>query len=201
MPITPEQREKKLQALQAHKTQWGSGQPYLESIVRANELFDVIEEIPIAPGEEVVILPAETAFRGDALHLHDEEHQEAFTEAEIRTVKFEGGELVFTVELEEPLAGEVNAKIWMMGYRADTPFEVMSKILIHISEDGLKIFDHDEELPEESVSMTGTPTKIELRVPLSLLGDPERVLMSIQSHFGEVPLDNIPWVFLVIGQN
>ncbi|UCF29276.1 MAG: PIG-L family deacetylase, partial [Chloroflexota bacterium] len=49
-PITIEQREKKLQALQAHKTQWGSGQPYLESVVRANELFDVIEEIPISPG-------------------------------------------------------------------------------------------------------------------------------------------------------
>ncbi len=30
LPITPEQRDKKLQALQAHKTQWGSGKPYLE---------------------------------------------------------------------------------------------------------------------------------------------------------------------------
>ena len=42
------------------------------------------------------------------------------------------------------------------------------------------------------------PTGIELRVPLSLLGDLERVLMSVQTHFGEVPLDYVPWVFLKI---
>jgi hypothetical protein len=65
----------------------------------------------------------------------------------------------------------------------------------------LKLFDHDEELPADSISISETPTRFELRVPLSLLGDPERVLMSIQSHFGEVPLDNIPWVFLLIEKN
>jgi hypothetical protein len=75
--------------LPAHKNQWGSGQPYLESIVKANELFDTRDEIPITEGEEVEITPAETAFRGEALHLRDEEHQEAFTEAEVRTVKLE----------------------------------------------------------------------------------------------------------------
>ncbi len=201
LPITAEQREKKLQALQAHKTQWGSGQPYLESIVRANELFDVVDEIPISPGEEVVILPAETAFQGDALHLHDEQHQAAFTEAEIRTVKLEGDELVFAIELEEPLADEVNAKVWMMGYRSDVPFEDMPKLLLAMNEDGLKLFDHDEVLPADSISISETPTRVELRVPLSLLGEPERVLMSIQSHLGEVPLDNIPWVFLLIEKN
>ena len=201
LPITPEQRQNKLAALQAHKTQWGSGQPYLESIVRANELFDVVDEIPLSPGEEVVILPAETAFQGDALHLHDEEHQAAFTEAEIRTLKLEADELVFAIELEEPLAGEVNAKVWMMGYRSDFPFEDMPKLLIEIDQDGAHLFDHGAELPSDLVSINETPTRIELRIPLSLLGDPERVLMSIQSHFGEVPLDNVPWVFLVIEKN
>jgi len=198
LPITEEQREKKLQALQAHTTQWGSGQPYLESIVRANELFDVVDEIPISDGEEVEILPAETAFSGDALHLHDEQHQEAFTEAEVRTIKLEDGELIFAIELEEPLAGDVNAKIWMMGHRADTPFEDMPKIFMNMTADGLKIFDRNLELPTDSVALSGTQTRIELRVPLSLLGDPERVMMSVQSHFWDVPLDNVPWVFLKI---
>jgi LmbE family N-acetylglucosaminyl deacetylase len=201
LPITPKQREAKLQALQEHKTQWGSGQPYLESIVRANELFDVINEIPIAPGEEVVILPAETAFQGEALHLYDDDHEEAFTEAEIRTVKLEGDELIFAVELEEPLAGDVIAKVWMMGYRDDTPFEDMPKLFMNLSSEDLKIYDREEELSTDSVGVTGTPTRIELSVPLSLLGDPERVLLSLQSHFGDVPLDNIPWVFLMIEKN
>jgi LmbE family N-acetylglucosaminyl deacetylase len=200
LPITMEQREKKLQALQAHKTQWGSGQPYLESVVRANELFDVIDDIPISPGEEVQILPAETAFRGEALHLHPEGEQDAFTEAEVRSVKLEGDQLVFAVELEQPLAGDVHAKAWTMGYRADTPFEEMPKIFMDLSVSGYKIYDRGQLLPEDAVTVSGTPTRSEVRVPLALLGDPERVLLSAQTSVGDVPLDNIPWVFLAINK-
>ncbi len=198
LPITEEQREKKLQALQAHMTQWGSGQPYLESVVRANELFDVIDEISISPGEEVQILPAETAFRGEALHLHPEGEQEAFTEAEVRTIKLEGNELVFALELEQPLEGDVHAKVWTMGYRDDTPFGEMPKIFMDLSADGYKLFDRGQELPADSVTVSGTTTRSEVRVPLALLGDPERVMVSAQTSIGDVPLDNIPWVFLNI---
>ena len=197
-PITKEERENKLQALQAHKTQWGSGQPYLESVVRANELFDVIDEIPISPGEEVEILPAETAFTGEALLLHPEDQQAAFTEAEVRTVKLEDDQLVFAVELQEPLAGDVHAKVWTMGYRADIPFGEMPKLFMDMSADGYKIYDRGQELPQDSITVTGSSNRSEVRVPLALLGDPQRVMVSAQTNMGDVPLDNIPWVFLII---
>ena len=196
LPITDEQRHKKLQALQAHKTQWGSGQPYLESVVRANELFDVIDEIPISPGEEIEILPAETAFTGEALHLHPEKEQAAFTEAEVRTVKLEGDELIFAIELQQPLSGDVHARVWTMGYRADTPFGEMPKLFMDLSAEGYKVYDRGRELPADSVTVTPGPTRNEVRVPLALLGSPERVMVSAQTSIGDVPLDNIPWVFL-----
>lgn len=198
LPITPEQRDKKLQALQAHKTQWGSGKPYLESVVRANELFDVIDEIPISPGEEVQVLPAEAAFNGEALHLHSEAEQNAFTEAEVRTVKLEGDELVFAVELEQPLEGGVHAKVWAMGYRTDTPFGEMPKLYMDLSSEGYKIYDRGKELPADSVTISGTPTRSEVRIPLTLLQDPERVMVTAQTSIGDVPLDNLPWFFLRI---
>ncbi|MGW8225188.1 MAG: PIG-L deacetylase family protein [Anaerolineales bacterium] len=198
LPISTGERENKLQALQAHKTQWGSGQLYLESVVRANELFDVLEEIPIAPGEEVEILPAETAFTGEALMLHPEDQQAAFTEAEVHTVKLEDDQLVFAVELEEPLAGDVHAKVWAMGYRADTPFGDMPKLFMDLSAAGYQVYDRGQELPADSITITGTPTRSEVRVPLALLGDPQRLLVSAQTNLGDVPLDNIPWVFLSI---
>lgn len=198
LPITEEQRQKKLQALQAHKTQWGSGKPYLESVVRANELFDVIDEIPISPGEEVRILPAEAAFSGEALHLHPEAEQDAFTEAEVRTVKLEGDELVLALELEQPLSGDVHAKVWAMGYREDTSFGEMPKLYMDLSSSGYKLFDNGKEIPADSVTVSGTPTRAEVRIPMALLGDPERILLTAQTAIGDVPLDNIPWVFLHI---
>jgi LmbE family N-acetylglucosaminyl deacetylase len=200
LPITEEQREKKLQALQAHKTQWGSGRPYLESVVRANELFDVIDEIPISSGQEVEIIPAESAFNGDALHLLPERDQESFTHGEVRTVKLEGDELVFAVELEQPLEGDVHAKVWSMGYRADTSFGEMPKLFMDLSAAGYKLYDRGQELPADSVTVSSTPTRSEVRVPLALLGDPERILLSAQTSIGDVPLDNIPWVFLVLNK-
>jgi LmbE family N-acetylglucosaminyl deacetylase len=196
LPITEEQREKKLQALQAHKTQWGSGQPYLESVVRANELFDVINEIPISQGEEVAILPAESAFQGEALHIHPEAEQDAFTEAEVRTVKLEGDELVLALELEQPLSGDVHAKVWAMGYREDTYFGEMPKIYMDLGASGYRVYNQGFLLPDESVTVSGTPTRAEVRVPLALLGDPERILLTAQTAISDVPLDNIPWVFL-----
>jgi hypothetical protein len=166
--------------------------------VRANELFDVIDEVPISPGEEVEILPAEAAFSGEVLHLHPEDQQAAFTEAEVRTVKLEDEHLVFAVELEEPLAGDVHAKVWTMGFRADTSFGDMPKLYMDLSSSGYKIIDRGQELPPDSVTVTGTPSRSEVRIPLALLGEPERILVSAQTNQGDVPLDNIPWVFLKI---
>jgi hypothetical protein len=168
--------------------------------VRANELFDVIEEISISPGEEVEILPAETAFTGEALLLHPEDQQAVFTEAEVRTVKLENDQLVFAVELEEPLAGGLHAKVWTMGYRADTPYGELPKLFMDLSAAGYKIYDRGQELPPDSITVTGTPNRSEVRISLALLGDPERVMVSAQTNLGDVPPDNIPWVFLKINQ-
>jgi hypothetical protein len=115
-------------------------------------------------------------------------------------VKLEGDQLVFAVELEQPLAGDVHAKAWTMGYRADTPFEEMPKIFMDLSASGYKLFDRGQQLPEDAVTVSGTPTRSEVRVPLALLGDPERVLLSAQTSVGDVPLDNIPWVLLDINK-
>jgi len=198
LPITQEQRDKKLQALKAHKTQWGSGQPYLESVVRANELFDVIEEIPISSGEEVQILPAQAAFNGEALNLLPEIEQNKFIESEVRSVRLEGDEIVFAIQSDQPLAGDVHATVWTMGYRSDTPIGEMPKIYMDLSADGYKIFDQGKQLPADSVTVSGTPTRSEVRIPLALLGNPERVMVSSQTSIDDVPLDNIPWVFLTL---
>ncbi len=167
-------------------------------MVRANELFDVIEEIPLSPGQLVEVLPYESGISGEALHLHPEEHQEAFLEADIREVILEGDELVFAVELEEPLEGDVKVKAWVMGYRFDTPFEDMPKLFLDLSGADYKVYDHGQQLPADAITVTVSPLRSEVRIPLPLLGDPERVMMSAQTHKEDIPLDNIPWIFLVL---
>ncbi len=166
--------------------------------VRVNELWDVIDEIPIAPGEEVQILPAQAAFSGEALSLLPESEQEKFTETEMRSVKLEGDELVFSIESQEPLTGDVHARVWTIGYRSDKPFNEMPKIYMDLGASGYRVYNQGFLLPDNSVTVSGTPTRSEVRIPLALLGDPERVLVSAQTSIDDIPLDNIPWVFLTL---
>ena len=53
LPLTPAQVDRKLAALQQHKTQWDASSKYLESFVRSNELFaaqsDDLKITPDAP--------------------------------------------------------------------------------------------------------------------------------------------------------
>ena len=61
LPLEPEQVKQKLEALKRHKTQFAASKVYLESYMRANELFDRIKDIPLAPGaEDVLLLPSGT---------------------------------------------------------------------------------------------------------------------------------------------
>jgi LmbE family N-acetylglucosaminyl deacetylase len=196
LPLTSEEREKKLQALKAHKTQWESGQEYLESVVRANELFDVLSEISVSTGEEVQILPAQMAFNGEALMVLPESDQAKFTESEVRSVKLDGDGIVFAVESAQPLSSGVHASVWVIGYRSDTSFGDMPKIFMDLSENSLNLSDRGKTLPADAIKINSTPTRSEVRISLNVLGNPERVMLSAQTSVGEVTLDNIPWVFL-----
>jgi hypothetical protein len=104
-------------------------------------------------------------------------------------------ELIFAVHLAEPLGADVIAKAWAFGYRADTPFGEMPKLYLVFDEEGYRVFDGTQSLPADSVTVAATPLSSEVRIPLALLGKPERIMVSGQTALGEVPLDNIPWVF------
>lgn len=199
LPLTTEQNQKKLQALQAHKTQWGSGQAYLQSLVRANELFDVSDVIALPPGQEVQALPAESILDEEAVYLYPDSLQNAFNDADLRMVKLEGDDLVIALETEEPLAGNVHARVWAMGYRSDTPFEKMPKIFVDLGAERYQVLDRGKRMAANSVTLSGAETQRQLRLPLSLLGSPERILLSVQTNAGGVPLDAIPWLFLAVG--
>ena len=199
LPLTPKQREVKLEALKAHETQWGSGQAYLESVVRANELFDVIDEIQLTEDQPVVDLPVEAIASGEALSLHSEDFQQAFVDTGIRTVSLLGDELVFTVEYAQPLDGEVRATAGIMGYSNNTPFGGMPKLFIEFSGTDYSVYDRGLAIPPESITVIDTPLRSEVRVPLDLMGEPETVMVSVHTHLDDVPLDNIPWVFLNLG--
>ena len=62
----PTRAKQKLEALKQHKTQYGASKAYLESYMRANELFDRMEEIVLtAESPNATILPSGTGIVGE----------------------------------------------------------------------------------------------------------------------------------------
>ena len=195
LPLTPAQVDRKLAALQQHKTQWDASAKYLESFVRSNELFaaqgDDLKVTPDAP----VVVNENIALRGARQPLEELTLQEGamYVGAEIDRISLDGDTLVITATLAQPLPQDVKATADLFGYRDDRPFAEMPKLHIEIGESGHKLYDLGKPLKDDLVQVTSNPNAIEIRVPLAALGSPQRVLLGLRVQTGEVPLESEPW--------
>jgi LmbE family N-acetylglucosaminyl deacetylase len=190
-PVEPGQVEKKLAAIRRHATQYEASGPYLESYMRRNELFDRVEDIPLSSNSpEAVILPSGTGLSGDAAP------QGAWDDGAVRRVRLEGNELVLTFELGQPAPNGISAQPHVIGYRHDRPFAEMPKLLLDMKGAGCKVYERRQRVPDASVKVVSTLTMSEARIPLALLGDPERIFLAAHTQAGSVALDAIPWVVL-----
>ena len=194
-PLTAEEARKKLDALKKHDTQYTASREYLESYLRSNELFDPVKDIPLTPGTDgVLLLPSGTGVpAGSTLP------ENAWTDGAERRVRVEGDELVFTVATDPASSAEVTTSFDAFGYRADRSFGEMPKLHITADRSSHKVTDKRESLPDDAVQVTRAPGRIEVRIPLALLGDPERLFFTAEAKAGDARLDVLPWVALDLG--
>ena len=90
-------------------------------------------------------------------------------------------------------SSRLEASIWIFGYKDDQPFEKMPKLHVRLGALRHTVQDQDRRLPDSLVRVSHKPKEITVHVPMELLGYPQRVLMSGQTHLGEVPLDWASW--------
>jgi hypothetical protein len=190
LPLEPDQVSRKLEALKRHKTQFSASKLYLESYMRANELFDRIEDIPLGT-EGVLLLPSGAGVpAGSALP------EGASPDGAERRVRLEGSELVFTVTLNPASAAEIETDLSAFGYRSDRPFGEMPKIAVATKGSSHKVTERGKTLPEDSVKVSRSPGQVEVRIPLDQLGQPEKIFFTAEARAGKTPLDVLPWVVL-----
>jgi hypothetical protein len=185
-PITPAELEVKRAALQQHKTQYEANRHYLESFLRTNELFGDIAPVKLDS-------TAELLRGGSAGEQLTEAERGKFVGLEVRNVGLDGADLVFSIEFSSPLSDGAEASTFLFGYRPDVPFAQMPKLHVKFSEIGHQVYDGQKELSPSAVKSDLGPTAITLRVPLALLGDPQRILFSARTYLGNVPLDSSEW--------
>jgi len=198
-PLTQAMVDRKLAALREHRTQLASSASYLLSFVRRNELFGDYPRVDLRGS-------ASLADAGQAAPLSSASASTEMSESlramlvglELRTIRIDGEDLVVTLHYSRPLARGVAASVYLFGYRKDRAFATMPKLHIRIGELGRDVLNQDRLIPGARVEVKRGARDTTIRVPLSLLGNPDKVLASARTYAGNVPLDRMSWRVLEV---
>lgn len=159
---------KKYSIIGNYKSQTESSAFYLFSFARENELF--------------VRLPAVN------LNSQKSAAVDSFTEYAVKD-----DQLIIT--LRHPSENHDIARItfYLFGYRKDAAFADMPKIFLILHNGNLSIFNGKNSLQTDSVTYETNKENIVLKIPLQLLGNPEKALVSAHIFSKAVPYVQSVW--------
>jgi len=186
-------------AIDAHRSQIRSSRKYLLSFIRSDEIFGDFPQVFLKENKAGWPLSQHTAGYFGTLpeDLIDEERV-SFVGIEKEFLAVEDDALVFTLKLSRPVARDVKLSLLVFGYRQDRPFGQMPKIRVVFGSKSHKVYDQSRVLAADGVKVDRSPREIRIRLPLEVLGSPQRILTSARTYVGFVPLDWVQWRVLMV---
>lgn len=221
--LAPWQVTNKLEAVKAHRSQCLYSSGYLTSFVRTSEWFGDFGDIvlPGGVGEDRVPdgdtgawsqddaflgeLASEDAAWGRIAEQQDEEAAEtAAVDCDFldRRISSDGANLTVVCKFSRPVPAKAATSLRFYGWRQDAPFGQMPKIHVRMAARKVKgVTDLDRKLDPGAVTVPAglLGDEVGVTVPLELLGNPEKLLVSASVSSGEMPLDWAAWRAVDLG--
>jgi len=192
-PLTPPEIERKTAALHEHKSQYAVSTTYLESFMRANELFGDLPLVTLQPNAPELSLShrpsADIPINSELTNAE----KARFVGVERRAVWLQDGQLIVAVDFTRPFVPGVEASVYAFGYRFDRPFAEMPKLHVHIGEVRQDVQDGGAKMRGSGVAIAREYHGLTVRIPVESLGHPQYVLGSVNVTYGKVPLDWVAW--------
>jgi hypothetical protein len=104
--------------------------------------------------------------------------------------------LVLSIKLSNLLGKTAGLSLYAFGYRADAAFKDMPKIRLRFANIGHKILDQTHQIKHQGVIIERKAKELRVRIPLDLLGNPQKILTSASTYLGAIPLDWVAWRIL-----
>lgn len=191
--LTARQLENKHQAILCYKSQTESSAFYLLSFARKNELFGNYPDIELE--KKVSAKERGVSFFGFSNMFTDSESSvldglDSFVQDKGK-VSYAAVDncLLIRIEKSKALNRKPSALFYIFGYSEKKPFAQMPKIRIITKYNRFKVFDKRKAIKAEGVSLSLNTDALILKVPLSVLGDPEFILTSLKVYGGILPPD------------
>ncbi|HPP13230.1 MAG TPA: hypothetical protein PKW42_10915, partial [bacterium] len=198
LPLTGEQVFRKTAALKQHRSQYRSHRGYLLSFMRTNELFGNLPPVLLREGQPPVLVLTRTAAEMEELAAKSEQGVEHSILLKEKLISLEKEHLVLTIRLSRPLAREIFATIHLFGYRADRPFSEMPKIRLKLGPVHHHVFSLGRALPDDSVLVKRENSLFVLKIPLKLLGEPERIFTDYATETENYFLERLAWRVIIV---
>lgn len=199
--LTKEEANKKGIALKAHKSQYESSSKYLSSFVRINELFGDFEEIKLIPDAPPVSLsPGRKEYLLESPEKLLDREQAFFLGTEEKYVQLKNNNIEVLIKFSKVLSTKMDVFVLIFGYRFDKPFAKMPKLRIKLKGNKCMIYDKKILLDNSGINVIRGQNQIIIQIPLDLIGNPNRVMTSILSYIGSVPLDWVSWRIIELSE-
>lgn len=162
--------EKKHKAILCSRSQTQSSAFYLLAFARKNELFGYFPEINL--GAENI----QSVSGSDSVSVPEGAEYETCHVRYSLTEK----NLVIKIHNEKKISRLFSVMFYLFGYNYNIPFAKMPKISIITRNNKYKVFDGKKKVNFSGVDLKLADKEVTLKIPLSVLGDPDFLLASVK---------------------
>ncbi|HEY8496975.1 MAG TPA: PIG-L family deacetylase [Limnochordales bacterium] len=198
--------ERKLEALRCYRSQMVFMRNYLLSFVRRTELFGVFQPLPVPWVEDGAILVDGEAYDWEGIAsvaLNPRSHlltRRVGRSADLRAVAAcrDGDNLYLRMELRHRAVNDYLYCISLYGAGgASRGEETRQRLRIGLQvPDRVRIKGEGGWQPAGDIVVRALRSQLEVGIPLSLLGWPERVFLGVETRFRGLVMDRVAWQVL-----
>ena len=175
-------------AVALYKSQVEYAPSYLFTFARKDELFG--EYYPIKLKDRRT---NETDWQQTILPSLTEEKESERSHIKGLAYAEKNGEFLVRMSLNVKISVNFEIAVSLLGYRQDKDFAAMPKIGINIGAGGIRIKEKKQSVFIKDIRLDYQDDSLVLKVPLKVLGDPSRILISVNARKAELPFDETAW--------
>lgn len=193
--------EKKKEAIGYYKSQNAYNPEYLCTFARKNELFGHFNDILLEENKDKIEWEEYVSQQRIVSHLADEEKHNRNIIQSVAYVQ-QNGKILIRLSVnhwESELSG---INVFLIGYKKDEPFAKMPKIRLDINYGRfISVYDGLARIFVKDMIFSHANNVLLIELPLSALGDPEKILSNAKTYIADWPLEATEWRTLIVDRN
>ena len=191
--LTPQQIEKKREAVLKFNSQNIPSPGYLSTFARKNELFGDYLKVRLKSQKKETFVWHPLGIKDRYTRTSLFKPRERASSVSYALVE---NNLYVRLLTKFPLSDDLGATLYILGYNNNKDFALMPKLRLNVNASGLHVYDKKRKITAKDVKFKHKGNQIIFEVPLRQLGHPDYVMICPRIAIGGLPLDKIAWRIL-----